>query len=202
VRDTFPRARRRKSLSRTDASDGGSAPAPARPSLFGIAKDTVALATAVFALVVSGVFAVWPSLKPDPKEKVGATLVTLELDRAVSRDQYYERFPEQRKKGGDLATEGNVFYVRAKIEGFKRETLHLRWFTYDKTNRNRVRGYGSTRPLEDVFKPQAPVNTQIGEVWVPIPPDTGDYFVRFELWASGNVLLAYSDSPVFHVESL
>ena len=47
------------------------------------------------------------------------------------------------------------------------------------------------------------MNTQIAQVWVPAPTVTGDYFVRVELsTGDGSVLLAFVDSPAFHVESL
>jgi hypothetical protein len=48
------------------------------------------------------------------------------------------------------------------------------------------------------FRPQAPVNRQIAQVWVPAPPHSGEYFVRFELYTG--VLLAFVDTAPFDVQ--
>lgn len=159
--------------------------------------------SALVALVVSvpaGVYTLWPTLSPDPKTKVSATLETLAFDRNVTFRQYLARRQRKRQNGAAVDQNGNVFYIRALVEGFKRETLRVRWFTYEATNSVRIDGFGSTAALEEIFHPQAPVNTQIAQVWVPTPPTSGEYFVRFELYASGNVLLSFVDSTTFTVE--
>ena len=121
----------------------------------------------------------------------------------MTHGDFVVRHPDRKVRGIGAAREGNVFYIGATVEGFKRENLRLRWFVYEQTNQRRVRGLGSTAELEAIFKPQAPVNTQIAQIWVPAPTVTGDYFVRVELYTEdGRVLLAFVDSPSFHVESL
>jgi hypothetical protein len=175
----------------------------AEPRWLGFSRSLVALASALVALAVSvptGIYTLWPALSPDPKSKVGGSLETLTFDRNVTYRQYLARFPDHAIGGAKPADNGNVFYIRATIEGFKREHLRVRWFTYEATNQTRLEKLGSTKPLEEIFKPQAPLNTQIAQVWVPAPTHTGDYFVRFELYASGNVLLSFVDSTRFHVE--
>jgi hypothetical protein len=166
----------------------------------------ITLATALVALAVAsanGLYTIVPAWSPDPKTKVGGTLTSLALDRSVTYGDFVARHPQRRRPGIPETREGNVLYISASVEGFKRENLRLRWFVYDKINQRRVRGLGSTAELEEVFKPQAPVNTQIAQVWVPAPSQTGDYFVRIELYTEdGTVLLAFVDSPSFHVESL
>lgn len=168
-------------------------------------KVAVALASSIVALLVSiptGIYTIWPALSPDPKEKVGSTLETLAFDRNVTLAEYLERVPHQDVGGQSLEQLGNVFYIRATIEGFKREELRVRWFTYEATNQVRVKGHRSAAPLEEIFRPQAPVNTQVAEVWVPAPSAGGKYFVRFHLYAKDGVLLSFIDSEVFVVEQL
>jgi hypothetical protein len=175
----------------------------AEPRWLGFSRSLVALTSALVALAVSvptGIYALWPALSPDPKTKIGGSLETLTFDRNVTYRQYLARFPGHPVGGAALDDNGNVFYIRATIEGFKREHLRVRWFTYEATNQTRLEKLGSTQPLEEIFKPQAPLNTQIAQVWVPAPAQTGEYFVRFELYASGNVLLSFVDSQKFHVE--
>lgn len=173
------------------------------PRWLGTSRSLVALVSALVALVVSvptGIYTLWPALSPDPKTKVGATLETLALDRNVTYGRYLARSPARRVPGAAPGDLGNVFYLRAMIEGFKREELRVRWFTYEALNQQRIDGLGSTNALEEILRPQAPVNTQIAEVWVPTPVQTGDYFVRFELYAANSVLLSFVDSAQYHVE--
>jgi hypothetical protein len=181
-------------------------PDPAEPRWLGLSRSAVTLGSAVVALAVSvptGIYTLWPALSPDPKTKVSATIATLALDRNVTYRQYLARFPNHGAGGESADANGNVFYIGATIEGFKREELRVRWFTYEATNKVRLEKLGSTKDLEELFRPQAPVNTQIAEVWVPTPPESGDYFVRFELYASGGtVLLSFVDSATFHVEQV
>lgn len=168
-------------------------------------KTAVALASSIVALLVSiptGIYAIWPALSPDPKEKVGSTLETIAFDRNVTLAEYEERVPNQDISGRGPKQLGNVFYIRATIEGFKREELRVRWFTYEATNQVRVRGLRSSADLEQIFRPQAPINTQVAEVWVPAPTTGGEYFVRFQLYAKDGVLLSFVDSEVFPVEQL
>jgi len=205
------RQRSRESLEARDGAATVRASPPASggktgdPDWLGLSKSMVALGSALIALAVSGatgIYTLWPALSPDPKTKVEATLKTLAFDRNVTYSRYVDRFPRRRTNGAPPDRNGNVFYIGAEIEGFKREHLRVRWFTYEATNQTRLDNLGSTAPLEEIFRPQAPVNTQIAQVWVPSPPQTGEYFVRFELYAPGNVLLSFVDSAPFHVEQV
>ena len=169
----------------------------------------VTLIGALLAALISGTnltFELWPGLKPDPKEKVGASLAVLRLDKNVDYGDYRKRVPRRATRAPIAEHPGNVFYLRAQIEGFKRETVHLKWFTYD-PNGERRSDRGGGRSEESVFQPDAPINTQVAQVWVREPgqfldglweSDPGEYFVRFELY-SGDVLLALIDAPRFRV---
>jgi hypothetical protein len=97
-----------------------------------------------------------------------------------------------------LDRRGTVFYLRVDAAGFKRDAVGIRWFTYDRGNRERVPGMGASESQATVFEPSAPINRQIAQVWVPWPKTAGSYSVRFELYSSG-VLRAIVDSPEFDV---
>jgi hypothetical protein len=164
--------------------------------------QTTALVTligAILAAAISGtnlVFELWPGLKPDPKEKVGGKIENLARDLNVPFGAFLARIGRHARPGADLKEVGNVFYVRAEIEGFKRETVRLKWFTYDDNNEERLPGLRSGEDAESLFRPHAPIDTQIAQVWVPTPSDPGNYYVRFELY-SGDVLLAFVDSKAY-----
>lgn len=164
--------------------------------------SAVTLVAAVLAAVISTtglVFDLWPSLKPDPKERVGAKVESLARDINVPRWKYLRRVARTKAKptGKGAKELGNVYYIRAEIQGFKRSTLRLRWFTYESISHERLKGWRGSDRDEPVFKPQAPINTQIAQVWVPTPSEPGDYYVRFELY-SRKVLLQFVDSKRFH----
>jgi hypothetical protein len=171
----------------------------------------VTLAGALLAVSISATsltFALVPGLKPDPKEKVGADLEVLALDTNVDYSDYRERPGRHIDVGARPGHPGNVFYIRAHIEGFKRESVHLQWFTYLYVNGQRLGGRQATE--ESIFEPDAPINTQVAQIWVREPgsfdgvdpafwnSDEGEYFVRFELY-SKDVLLAFRDSSKFTI---
>lgn len=159
----------------------------------------VTLVGAILAASISGanlVFELWPGLKPDPKEKVGGKVENLAHDINVPLGGFLARNGQQPPAGADLKEVGNVFYIRANTEGFKRETVRLKWFTYDAYNNMRLPGLRASAKAERLFKPQAPIDSQIAQVWVSTPSTPGNYFVRFELY-SGDVLLAFVDSKPY-----
>jgi hypothetical protein len=166
----------------------------------------ITIVTVIGALLAAGisgttlVYTIWPGLRPDPKEKVGADIRALAVDQNVSRAEYTCRTGLTAGRGRPPTAMGNVYYVRAVIEGFKRDSVDLRWFTYDANNDHRLPGLRSNTDEVSVFRPQAPINTQIAEVWVPTPEKTGNYFVRFELYAKA-VLLAFVDSRPFETRA-
>jgi len=165
------------------------------------AAPVVTLIGAVLAAGISSttlVYTLWPGLKPDPKEKVGAEIRSLAVDREVSRGEYLCRIGRNPKGRSRLDEMGNVYYIRAEIEGFKRSSVDLKWFTYDALNDMRLPGprLRSSTDETSIFHPQAPINTQIAQVWVPTPERTGHSYVRFELYAK-SVLLAFVDSRPF-----
>jgi hypothetical protein len=176
--------------------------------------SVTALVTLIGALLAAAIsatsltFGLIPSLKPDPKEKVGADLAVLALDKNVDYSAYGSRPGRHIDVEASPEHPGNVFYLRAHIEGFKRQSVRLKWFTYN-PNGERRPGSGREATEQSVFEPDAPINTQVAQIWVREPgsfnrygewdsDDAEGYFVRFELY-SGGVLLAFKDSPKFDV---
>ena len=130
------------------------------------------------------------------KEKVGGKIENVAHDLNVPFGGFLARTGQQPPAGADLTEVGNVYYIRASTEGFKRETVRLKWFTYKTDNNSRLPGQSASVKAERLFKPQAPIDSQIAQVWVSTPSKEGSFFVRFELY-SGDVLLAFVDSMPF-----
>jgi hypothetical protein len=166
-------------------------------AVFGLASALLALATGGVTLL----FDLRPDLKPDPKEKVGASITIRALEENVQQRQFFKRTGVSIKAGcapEQLARLGTIVYVETDIEGFKREETSLRWFTYDARNDTRVPYQRSRASEATLFKPGAPINQQIAQVWVPTPLTRGEYYIRFELYNAG-VLLAFVDTEPFSV---
>lgn len=173
--------------------------------------STTALVTLVGALLAAGIsataltFELFPELKPDPKAETSAALAVLGVDLNVNYAQYESRPGRRITANVRRDHPGTVFYLQAHIEGFKRDSVRLKWFTYNPGGERRT---ANSAGEERVFEPDAPINTQVAQIWVREPgrfvygewdaEDGRDYFVRFELY-SDDVLLAFKDSPRFDV---
>jgi hypothetical protein len=196
--------RKTRTTNSPDSPERATPRTDARPSLLQripAALGFIALAVGVFSAVVAALFTTFPGLRPDPRERAEATITNLAVDEDVSQRQFFQRIgtvPGVCTKQ-QLDRKGTAFYLRVDASGFKRSEVDIKWFTYDIGNRQRVDSLSSTYREKTVFKPSAPINRQIAQVWVPWPAKVGgEYSVRFELY-SGDVLRAFVDSRQFRV---
>jgi hypothetical protein len=178
-------------------------------------------AVALMSSALAFAFALWPTLKPDPRDRLGADLGVFAVETRVAHDDWIHRVsPTQdayselrtttlRKAsldGGPPAAEeerlilrqrGTLFYVRMTIEGFKRRNVTLRWSLYAAGTRRRLSEPG----LQDVpvagVRLEAPTDRSFVQVWVPPVARDGSCFARFELVTHEGTLLAVADSPRF-----
>jgi hypothetical protein len=166
-------------------------------------KVTLAALVTVVALVTGGVnlvFLLWPSLKSDPGLQHSAQIAVLAMDKNVTYRNYLQRpASTPATPPPDPSVYGNVFYLQMEMEGFKGKRAKLRWFTYDANNGARL-----PRPFSTghKFKAKAPTHKSISQEWVQLPPDSGTYKIRFELYDGGDVLLAFADTAQFTTVTL
>lgn len=179
------------------------------PSLTALAA-TAALA----ASIVSLVFSLWPSLRPDPDERFSATVQIVALDRAVALSDYLHRIA----KSGESykAVQGKYFgrtgvsstswthlgglvgtdvYARVAVSGFKRRAVHLRWSIYDSALERRLPSFNDLEGAQ--IRIEAPEDSTVEQIWVPPAPKVGRYFVRVEVYDDRNVLLGLADSKAY-----
>jgi hypothetical protein len=170
----------------------------------------VALVSAVVALG----FALWPTLKPDPRENLSAKLSVFAVDPHVNYDAWLRRtswtrdgYNRRRRTYLDsngvhdgpaaraiLRTPGVVVYVASEIHGFKRRSVAMRWSLYDE-HHTRLPEF-SDQPAANVHL-EAPTDRTIQQLWVPSPQRDGSYYVRVELFAGDGAELAVADTPRF-----
>lgn len=167
----------------------------------------------VSALVALG-FQLWPTLKPDPREKLSASLSVFAVDPGVSYDAWLRRIsptPNEYRRhrhtylasngvhGGSAAnailrTPGLVVYVASEIHGFKRRSTTMRWSLYDEHHK-RLPEFSDQPPVHVHL--EAPTDRTIQQLWVPSPQRDGSYFVRVELLVTDGAMLAVADTPRF-----
>jgi hypothetical protein len=181
-----------------ETANGGASHVTAVVTLIGVAV-AAALSLTTF------LFTLFPEWRPDPRERSDATVQALALDKNVTQEEYFKRIGLPKSEYAkctpqQLAVSGNVVYFQAQTAGFKRSEILVRWFTYDADNKRRIQAGRSDSEKTKVFKPRAPIDRQIAEVWIPTdqPEDQTKYFIRFELY-SGSVLRAFDDTKKFTV---
>jgi hypothetical protein len=166
----------------------------------------VAMASSLAALV----FTLWPGLRPDPRDRLGAEVSVFAVDPNVtyrewitarssfSGDEAEARLREARlQTPGLLRVRGEVAYVRMEVEGFKRRSVAMRVSLYEGWSNRRVEGASNIEVGSQEL--EAPSDRAVVPVWLPCPPEPGrKYYVRVELYHAGdNVLLAVADSEPF-----
>jgi len=187
------------------------------PVGYAFAAAGLALASSLVTLV----FTLWPGLKPDPGERVGANVSVLNVEPAVRYEDWIRRTSvdrqEMRRRTRDyvrrvgipgesidagtrqriLGVKGNVAYIGLMIEGFKRQNVFLRWSIYDAQSMRRL----ADRAFQDVrafdVDLEAPSARSVVQLWIPPVPVKRKVFVRIELLSREGVLLAVANSAKF-----
>jgi len=166
-------------------------------------RITIAALIAVVALLSSSldlVYRAFPSLKKDPGNEHAAEIAVLTMDPNVTYGSYRRRPRTTAIPGTDATTNGNVFYLQMQMHGFKGSSARLRWYTYNDDNHERL---GVPFSSGHNFHAKAPSNKTISEEWVPMRARHSfmsalhHYRIRFELYDSDDVLLAYAGSDRF-----
>jgi hypothetical protein len=160
----------------------------------------------VLTAVISFVFLVDPSLRPDPRDTQAATLETVAFDQGISLRGYAERVGQgdsQQVKsfGRNACAPGNVVYLTESLQGFKSRHTTLRFLTLNAVTHERVQGEPASvsggRPALEITS-EVPSDQSVSLQWVQWPSNPGKYLIRFELF-HGHSLLAIADTPRFTV---
>ena len=96
-----------------------------------------------------------------------------------------------------LNVRGQLFYVRIRIEGFKRRVLRLRWSMYRAQSQRRLASEGLQNVTGAEFVGDAPSDVSVALVWTPAVVVRGLCFARFELLGPNGVVLGVADSQKF-----
>lgn len=178
-----------------------------------LTKGAVVGATALAALVAALIglaFDVWPSLRPDPRTQLGASVRVLALDRKVTLNEhmrrtsaseadYRRRHAEYVRDNGSaagLAFEGELVYAQLAVRGFKGRHVTVDWSVYDARSKVRVIAPRERAQRTTLASLDAPTDEFIALLWIRAVKAPRRYFVRVEV-NSGRTLLAMADSRPF-----
>jgi hypothetical protein len=160
----------------------------------------------VLTAVISFVFLVDPSLRPDPRDTQAATLQSVAFDQGISLRGYAERVGQGDSKqvtayGQAACVPGNIVYLTESLQGFKSRHTTLRFLTLNALTHQRLRGAPTSvsggGPVLEITS-EVPSDQSVSLQWVQWPSNPGKYLIRFELF-HGHSLLAIADTPPFTV---
>jgi hypothetical protein len=186
-----------------------------KTGLRGLSSTAWAMLTAAIALagsLISLAFTLWPALKPDPLDQVGAALSVVAVEPNVKiddwakhafptswQDELKDIFGKPRPTPGELDNRGAVIYVRTQVDGYKHRSVRLRWTVHKVSTGSRVRYeelIGDAPRVPDL-EMDAPDRSSVQLLFIPSLKDIEDpqVFVRIELVdVEGSGTLAVTDT--------
>jgi hypothetical protein len=154
----------------------------------------IALISAAVALV----FTLWPGLRPDPRSNREAEVAVFAVERGVSYGDYLRRTQREPDPRIDPALRGELIYAEARVQGFKRQTVLLRWSAYHADTRTRYRAPALEDVRDSERTQETPTDRFVQPIWVfPVHCTDRQFFVRVELVDSNGLTLAVADSKAF-----
>jgi hypothetical protein len=178
------------------------------------ASETRTFAAAMIALAAAAIgllFQLVPSLKPDPRERIGAALQVHAIEPGVQLREWIaqahpndvdgkieELFGTGQPPPESLRQRGEVVFVRTQVDGFKHRAVTVRARLYNHRTQERV-----PTPFPPLFaetskvKIDAPNRTSVQLLFVgDLTHETEAEFLRIELIDSNSgEVLAVTDSP-------
>jgi hypothetical protein len=184
---------------------------PNRTRLRAVSRTTWALIVAVVALagsLSSLVFTFLPQLKPDPRDSVLAQVSVFAIEPGVSLGRYLAltygsvaKIPQSLHiPPAELPFQGDMIYVRTRVDGFKHRRVQVRAILYMKSTQEPARllagpvsGPAALR-LRSV-ELDTPSTSTVQLLWILGLEGEPPTFVRVEMF-DGIRMLAVTDSPI------
>jgi hypothetical protein len=148
------------------------------------------------------VFLLRPSLKPDePPVEMGATISDISVEYNISFEDYLSsngaawNISPAGYTPQELSEIGNVVNFTLEIRGYKDKVCPLQWSLFNADTNSRVPEMTAMFWAEII--PLAGVDRISEAIWVPYPPNDGDFFVRLEILDYKGLRLATGDTEIF-----
>jgi hypothetical protein len=160
---------------------------------------------ALLSSLIPLVFSLVPSLKPDPRDSIAASVSVFAIDPQVTIGDYLARAYGNEAAGAkrlriaaeEFGFRGDVVYVRTHVDGFKHRRVRLTAAIYLFKGQQRV-----TLP-PTLFHPpipaelESPSSSSVALIWIPSLAHEPAAFVRVEMYDGDKwQMLAVADSPI------
>ena len=172
----------------------------------GAVSRTHVVVAAVAGLVSVGVsllFQLAPSLKPDPRDSVGADVAVVAVEPGVNVRQWIHRAFQGERRDALLHTYrdqldfgGELIYVRVAVDGHKHRDVGLSYALYSAQSQRRLPDSASFARFSRI-RITAPKQRSIQYLFVPDLTYDTDLFIRAQLTDRDGVL-AVADSGRLH----
>lgn len=160
---------------------------------------------ALLSSLIPLVFSLVPSLKPDPRDSIAASVSVFAIDPQVTIGNYLARAYGNEEAGAkrlriasaEFSFPGDVVYVRTRVDGFKHRRVRLTAAIY------LVQGQQRRTLPPTLFHPpipaelESPSSSSVALIWIPSLAGEPPAFVRVEMYDGGKwQMLAVADSPI------
>ena len=162
-----------------------------------LSTPAIAGLVALVSGVVTLVFTLSPSLKPDPGNAISAKLTVLSVEPHASYASYTGRLGDLKPdaaSGLSAEKDGAIVYLQIEVNGRKRHGLEMRDAIYLHGSGRRYRAL----PPELEFQSQTPSDRWVAALYVVNPGLHRKFFVRYEL-VDRDVILAVAKTPPIHL---
>jgi hypothetical protein len=172
------------------------------PAVNGAATALLALATAGTALA----FQLVPTLKPDPRDDVGAEVAVVALEpgpdlhdwvrRAYPPDRHREELAER----PDAGLSGEILYARTTVAGHKDRDVWIEYGVYRAMTQQPLPARELDVPPVERTEVTAPRQSAVQLVWLPdlrhVSARLEPLFVRLELRDEDGILAVADSRPI------
>jgi hypothetical protein len=177
-----------------------------RRSILDRIRDAPKLAASLGAIValVASVVALWREFSPTdppaadtPKDAVILEITFRDKNRRFGDflDDVHREAEKKSYTNARLDKVGLVFNVKVEIKGRNGVPLEIRYTMLNDENGEHIYDDRIGREIT----PDASVDRGTVPTWVPAPPRTGRYVVRFDITDRKGEVLGTGESPAFHV---
>jgi hypothetical protein len=165
-----------------------------------VATATVTLVSAIAGLV----FVLYPRAKPErtqPPAAINASVTVQDEIPRVPLRRYLALVGQSPAGYSNKALQclGNLIFLGVQVDGARGVRSPLLWTVY-RPPRRLLADPRLTEQRAAEINPPADRYRAVARLWIPLPPLTGDFFARIELWYRRDIL-AYVDTTGFSVSA-
>lgn len=174
-----------------------------RRTLLDRIRDAPKLAASLGAIValIAGVLALKKQLFPGGPSRGSGEILEIDRDPNVRLGDYLRSEGQKTDAYSPAALRsfGNQFTVKTGIKDYEGIRLLLRWTMFDEKSGSTLAPKLYVNQRGKTLRATGPDQTGSAVVWVPLPPRSGQFFVRFQLVDDKGTILDTENAKPFAV---